>query len=367
MNNHIIKSKQFRLNDYDEIIDVRSPDEYREDHIPGAINLPVLSNQERALVGTIYTQNSPFEANKEGAAIINANIVELLRGHFIQKPKSYRPLVYCWRGGKRSGSLALILDAIGWRVTLLEGGYKYYRSTVRDSLDTIAPLLNLCVLSGLTGTAKTRILTHLEQRNEQVIDLEGLANHKGSLLGQIPDKPQPAQKYFESLLSQKITSFNHQNVTWIESESSKVGNLHIPQSLWKNMKSAAVVEIQASIDQRCETIIQDYPWFTEMHSEISHKLSLLTTTHGQSKVDEWQHLIDNQQWKQLVHSLLQIHYDPGYSHSMSRNERRLLASINLDSIDQSGIATAASRLIALQSTLPKDASTVPDGGSIPAS
>ena len=171
---------------FTEIIDVRSPSEYAEDHIPGSINMPVLNDTERAEVGTMYKQIGSFEAKRRGAALVSRNISYLLETKLINAPRNYSPLIYCWRGGQRSGAMARILSEIGWRVTLLEGGYKTYRKQVLDGLDRIPPTLRPIVLRGRTGLAKTRILRASAKLGTQVIDLEGLAAHRGSLLGSEP-------------------------------------------------------------------------------------------------------------------------------------------------------------------------------------
>jgi tRNA 2-selenouridine synthase len=227
-------TKQPWAETYSEIIDVRSPSEYEEDHIPGAINLPVLDDTERAQVGTIYKQDSPFTARKIGAALVSKNISQHLSQHFAAKGKDYHPLIYCWRGGQRSNSMALVLTQIGWRVTLVEGGYKTYRTYVRNQLEQLPEKFTYRILCGLTGSGKTYILRKMHLSGFQVLDLEALGNHRGSLLGEEWDNrpsPQPSQKYFESLLLQKLQSFNPSETVWVESESNKIGQVYLPISL----------------------------------------------------------------------------------------------------------------------------------------
>lgn len=189
---------------FDAVIDVRSPAEFADDHIPGAINLPVLNDDERARVGTIYKQESPFAARKVGAALVSRNIARHLDEHFADKPKEYRPLVYCWRGGQRSGSFAIILSQIGFRATVLGGGYKTYRGQVMDGLREVSGRFEFRVLAGRTGSGKTRVLREMAALGGQVLDLEELAVHRGSLLGSEPGCPQPPQRLFESLLYQRL-------------------------------------------------------------------------------------------------------------------------------------------------------------------
>lgn len=189
---------------FSDVIDVRSPAEFADDRIPGAINLPVLDDAERVRVGTIYKQVSPFEARKVGAALVSRNIARHIDDHFVRQGKDYRPLVYCWRGGQRSGSLATVLSQIGFRVTVLQGGYKTYRGEVMDRLRDLPKRFDFRILAGATGSAKTRVLRALDAAGGQVLDLEDLACHRGSLLGPEPDAPQPAQRLFESLLHHRL-------------------------------------------------------------------------------------------------------------------------------------------------------------------
>ena len=189
---------------FDAVIDVRSPAEFADDHIPGAVNLPVLTDEERARVGTIYKQVNPFEARKLGAALVSRNIARHLDEHFAGHPNTYHPLVYCWRGGQRSGSLALVLGQIGFRTTVLAGRYKTYRGEVMDGLREVAGRFTFRVLAGQTGSGKTGVLRELAALGGQVLDLEELACHRGSLLGSEPGCPQPPQRLFESRLYERL-------------------------------------------------------------------------------------------------------------------------------------------------------------------
>ncbi len=189
---------------FDAVIDVRSPAEFADDHIPGAVNLPVLNDDERVQVGTVYKQVHPFEARKLGAAMVSRNIARHLDEHFAGHPNGYRPLVYCWRGGQRSGSLATVLGQIGFRVTVLAGGYKTYRGEVLDGLRDAAERVQLRVLAGRTGSGKTAVLRAVAAAGGQTLDLEELACHRGSLLGAEPGQPQPPQRLFESRLFERF-------------------------------------------------------------------------------------------------------------------------------------------------------------------
>ena len=318
--------------EYSEIIDVRSPGEFAEDHLPDAINLPVMDNEQRAKVGTIYQQVSPFQARKIGAAIVSENIAQHLTSHFVQKDKDYSPLVYCWRGGQRSRSLALILSEIGWHVTLLEGGYKTYRAYVRQQLETLPQKFTYKIICGLTGTGKTQILRRMAQQGFQVLDLEKLANHRGSLLGQEWDKnnqaqaasstsfvPQPSQKLFESSLLQELQKFDFQKVVWLESESNKIGKIYLPSSLWNLMKQANCVEVKLPQNVRVEQLLETYPHLTNNPDCLKEKLQNLKNLHSQKIIEEWFELIDAGKYYTLVEELLTLHYDPSYHRSMSKS------------------------------------------------
>lgn len=306
---------------YSEIIDVRSPSEFATDHIPGAINLPVLNDAERAEVGTIYQQVCPFTARKIGAALVSKNIYHHLSQHFAAKDKDYRPLVYCWRGGQRSGSMALVLAQIGWRVTVLEGGYKIYRAYVRQQLEQLPTQFTYRILCGLTGSGKTYILGKMRQLGAQVLDLESLANHRGSLLGeewQGKVSLQPSQKYFESLLLQQLKQFNPLHSVWVESESIKIGQVFLPQSLWEKMQQASCVEIRLPITARVHFLLQEYPHFVAHPDVLQRKLEKLKSRCGWEKFSQWHKLVDAGEWELFVQDILQHHYDPTYSKSLKR-------------------------------------------------
>ncbi|MFP4008521.1 MAG: tRNA 2-selenouridine(34) synthase MnmH [Spirulinaceae cyanobacterium] len=302
---------------YSEIIDVRSPKEFAEDRVPGAINLPVLNNEERSRVGTIYKQESPFAARKIGAALISRHIAEHLETHFQNKDKDYQPLIYCWRGGTRSHSLALVLAQIGWQVTVMTGGYKTYRTQVRQQLGQLPGQFQYRLLKGFTGVGKTAILQYLAQQGAQVLDLEAIANHRGSVLGQNwHHQAQPSQKWFESLLLQKFQNFQPHKIIWLEAESSTIGKLHIPPQLWQMMKTAPSVQIHLSLAVRVTRLLQQYVDFIEHPDRLKQQLSRLKYRYGQAKIQQWYDLIDAEQWRELVSDLLTHHYDLAYHRSL---------------------------------------------------
>lgn len=325
---------------YTAIIDVRSPAEFVEDHIPGAVNFPVLDNEERALVGTIYKQRSPFEARKIGAALVSKNIGRHLESHFLDQPKSFHPLIYCWRGGQRSNSFATVLSQIGWQTTLLVGGYKTYRNYVQQSLDHLSLKLPLRILCGYTGSAKTKLLQILKQENFQVLDLEALASHRGSLLGQMwteTPQAQPSQKWFESQLLAQLKTFDLTRPIWVESESKTIGNVHLPKSLWENMGRSPVVEVVLPLAERVQLLMAEYPHLIEKPEILKQLLSYLTPRYGKQKIQTWYDLIDTQQWPAFVSAILEEHYDPTYRRSLPYHFQASQQTIHLENLKPANI------------------------------
>lgn len=308
-----------RTHEFDCIIDVRSPDEFAADHIPGAINCPVLDNEERIKVGTLYKQVSPFEAKKVGAALVAKNIAKHIEAHFLDKPKHWRPLVYCWRGGNRSGSMTHILAKIGWPASQLEGGYKQFRHYVNQAFSELVTERQFVVLCGETGSGKSRLLQTLRELGAQVLDLEELACHRGSVLGHLPSQAQPPQKYFESQLWDQIRRFNPEQSIFVEAESKKIGNIHLPPALMEKMRESACVRIDSPVQQRVAYLMQDYLHFIEDPDRLKHQLRCLNTLYGNEKIDQWCHLIDQNQLPNLVQVLLETHYDPSYRKGTYRN------------------------------------------------
>ena len=302
---------------YDCVIDVRSPSEFADDHIPGAINLPVLSDDERAEVGTIYKQIDPFTARKRGAVLTNRNIaahIEMLTGH----AKSWRPLVYCWRGGQRSGSMALVMNEIGWPVSIISGGYKAYRRHVQEQLSSILPQIQLLVLAGPTGCGKTKLLKRLREHGHQILDLEALARHRGSLLGQEPDEPQPSQKLFESRLFEALSYLDLKKPVFIESESSKIGEVHVPKALLQNLNTSRVIAFTCDRSKRAAFLLEQYRHLTQRPEITQQLIQRLKFRHGKQQIAHWTKLIEEKCWDKLAESLLEQHYDPAYDRSQKR-------------------------------------------------
>ncbi|MFD2367964.1 tRNA 2-selenouridine(34) synthase MnmH [Pseudoduganella sp. GCM10020061] len=306
------------LDEFDAIIDVRSPSEFALDHLPGAINYPVLDDAEREQVGTLYKQVNSFEAKKVGAALVSKNIGRHIEEHLSGHPREWKPLVYCWRGGNRSGSMAHVLARIGWPAVQLDGGYKAYRARVSADLAE-APTLPFRVVCGTTGSGKSRLLEVLDAAGAQVLDLEKLAAHRGSVLGHLPDEPQPSQKLFESRIWDALRRFNPSQPVFVESESKKVGNLRVPDALMDTMRQSPCIALSLSRDDRVRLLMEDYHHFAANPEVLNAQLDHLVKLHGREKIDAWHALANSGRIEELVALLLADHYDPAYLRSIDRN------------------------------------------------
>lgn len=304
---------------FDTVIDARTPSEYAEDHIPGAISAPVLDDAERAEVGTLYKQLSPFEAKKLGAALVAKNVSRQIQETFSDRPKSWKPLVYCWRGGKRSGAMAHILREVGWDAHTLEGGYKAYRRWVVQQLASLPASFSFQVVHGPTGSGKSRLLAALREAGAQVLDLEGLAAHRGSVLGGLPGAPQPSQKMFESLLLKQMLEFTAGRQIFVEAESKKIGELQVPEALMERMRGSPCVALEAALETRVELLLEAYRHFLEDPGALAAQLDCLAGLHGKQTIDGWKLLARRGEWRRLVERLLAEHYDPAYRRSSPRN------------------------------------------------
>lgn len=308
-----------QVNDFDEVIDVRSPAEFEEDHIPGALNCPVLDDDERARVGTLYKQVSPFEARRVGAALVARNIARHLESALRDRPRHWRPLVYCWRGGGRSDAMVDVMRRVGWRAGRLDGGYRTYRRTVVDDLSGLPGRFRFVVLCGRTGSGKSASLRALAGLGEQVLDLEQIARHRGSVLGELPGTPQPSQKFFESLLRCSLQGFDSERPVYVEAESRKVGNVHVPPALIAAIRSSACIVIDADIAVRSSLLLSEYRHFLTNATGLVARLRALTTHYGRSKIEQWIRMSTQGDHAALVEALLREHYDPAYDRSIQRN------------------------------------------------
>ncbi len=335
------------LGDFDEVVDVRSPAEFAIDHLPGAVNCPALDNEERARVGTIYKQVSPFEARKIGAALVAKNVARHLETHFASRDQRWKPLVYCWRGGKRSGSMVHVLREIGWDAAALEGGYQSYRRAVLSQLEELPARFDYRVICGPTGSGKSRLLQALAACGAQVLDLEALAKHRGSVLGELPGDPQPSQKMFESLIWHALRKFDAVLPVFVEAESRRIGSLRVPESLLARMRASACVRIHAPVAQRVDFLLGEYCHLLEEPAWLKTLLLRLTALHSRETVGRWIAQIDARDWHALVTDLLATHYDPAYLRSMEKNYTGLIDAVLLDvpRLDDAGFDAAALKML----------------------
>jgi tRNA 2-selenouridine synthase len=329
-----------RLGEFDTVIDARTQDEHADDHLPGAVNWPSLDNEQRKQIGTLYKQVSPFEAKKRGAALVAANIARHIETHVIDKPRTWKPLAYCWRGGKRSGSLALVLDQIGFRVHLVEGGYKAFRTEVLAQIPDLAQRLTYRVVCGPTGSGKTRLLHALREAGAQVLDLEGLANHRSSVLGIIPGVPQPSQKRYDTLVWQALRELDPARPVFVESESRKVGNVAVPEALITRMRESECIDLQLADDERVALLMEDYDFFVRDPELFCERLGALVELRGRGVVDDWQAKVRAGDVTSVVRELLVNHYDPGYAASIRRNFKRFAEARPVALPDRSPAAMA---------------------------
>lgn len=308
-----------RLADFDEIVDVRSPAEFALDHIPGATSAPVLDNDERAHIGSLHAADSAFAAKRAGAALVAANLARHLHALFADRPRAWRPLVYCWRGGQRSGAMTEVFRRIGWRAEQLEGGYRAYRRRVVADLDSLPSGLTLRIVCGVTGSGKSRLLRALRRAGAQVLDLEDVACHRGSVLGDLPGQEQPSQKMFDSLLRSQLLEFDPSRPVLVEAESKKIGALQVPDALMAAMRAAPCLRVELSVEHRVALLKDEYAHFLSDLDTLGAQLDCLTALHGQARIAHWKALGHRRAWDELVAALLAEHYDPAYLRGMARN------------------------------------------------
>ena len=336
------------LTDFDAVLDVRSPSEYAEDHVPDALSCPVLDDAERARVGILHKRISSFEAKKTGAALIARNIAMHLERSFAARPRNWRPLVYCWRGGKRSAAMAHVLREVGWDAATLEGGYKSYRRYVVESLASLPSKYSFRVVHGVTGSGKSRFLRALAAAGAQALDLEELAAHRGSVLGNLPQRPQPSQKMFESQLLKALLALDPSRPVFVEGESRKIGQLQVPAALIETMRAADCVLLEAGLETRVALLMDEYRHFFDDRQALGARLDCLAELHGRERIEEWKRLAAAGEWRALVARLLEDHYDPAYRRSAARNFARLPQAqvLQVSSAAESAFADLAEKVAA---------------------
>ncbi|MBV8467590.1 MAG: tRNA 2-selenouridine(34) synthase MnmH [Burkholderiales bacterium] len=332
---------------FDAIIDVRSPAEFAEDHVPGAINCPILDDAQRAEVGTLYKQVSPFAARRIGGAYAAINIGRHIAERFVDMPKQWHPLVMCWRGGMRSGSMVTVLRAVGWDACQLQGGYKAFRGKVLADVAELPAKFDWQVLIGATGSGKTRLLAAMALQGAQVLDLEALAAHRGSVLGGFEDAPQPSQKAFDTAIWAQLRGFDSARPVYVEAESKRIGKLHVPDALIAAIRAANCVEIDAPLSERVAFLLRDYAHWLTQHEALARQLDTLRELRGGERVAHWKALSGAGKHAELVEELLTLHYDPLYrtAHTHYRTYAQA-RHMTADDLSDEGMGQLAAQILA---------------------
>lgn len=330
---------------YALVIDARSQREYAEDHLPGAVSLPVVDDEEYAEVGTTHRTDT-HRAYLIGVSYALKNISRSVDELVARYPKDARMLVYCFRGGKRSKLWYDALSTIGYRVDRLPGGWKAYRAWVRDQLDALPGRFRYHVLCGPTGCGKTRLLSALASVGAQALDLEELAQHRGSLIGEIPGVTQPAQKWFDSVLVEKLRSFDPAQPVWVESESKKIGAIQLPSSLLDTMHRGSLFSLTAPMSERVALWREDYAHFERDLGAMMARLRFLRPLVGGEEFARWESLAAERRAPELFQRLMEAHYDPAYARSIGKNYPHIEQAIRLElrRLDRDALADIARQL-----------------------
>ena len=330
---------------YALVIDARSEREYAEDHLPCAVNLPVVDNEEYAEVGTTH-RTDKHRAYVIGVSYALKNMSRAIDELVSRHPKDARMLVYCFRGGKRSKLWFDALATIGFRVDRLPGGWKAYRAWVRDQLEELPRRLPYHVLCGPTGCGKTRLLSALASVGAQVLDLEDLARHRGSLIGDIPGVEQPTQKWFDSLFVEKLRRFDPAQPIWVESESKKIGAVQVPASLLETMRDGRLFDLSAPMAERVSLWREDYSHFERDLDAMMDRLRHLRPLIGGEEFALWQSLAAERRAPELFQRIMEAHYDPAYARSIRRNYPNIddAAKVELTRLDRESLLKAARQL-----------------------
>ncbi|CAN5216962.1 tRNA 2-selenouridine(34) synthase MnmH [soil metagenome] len=338
---------------FDTIIDARSPGEFALDRIPGAINCPVLDDAERAEVGTIYKQQGAFEARRIGGAMVADNLARHLRGPLADRPRNWKPLVYCWRGGLRSGSMVQWLRLVGWDARQLPHGYQAWRRHAIALIERLGPALELRVICGPTGTAKTRVLQALSALGEQVLDLEDFAAHKGSSLGDLPDRAQPTQKAFETQLADALERFDLARPVFIEAESRRIGKIAVPTPLLARLRSSPCIELRADVDTRLEFLLRDYGYLGDDRARLAAQVGALKGLHSNETLARWRQWAIEGDLRALFRELMVGHYDPLYTRSQRANLSNYAAApaVDVTELSAAGIDRVAEEVLAVSRML----------------
>lgn len=323
------------------LIDVRSPAEYAHAHIPNALSLPLFNDEERAKVGTLYKQVSAENALIKGLEFVGPKMAGFVKQAIKWSPNR-KLLIHCWRGGKRSGSMAWLMQTVGFDVVTLEGGYKNYRNFILQRFEN--QQLKVILLGGKTGSGKTPILKELEKRGEQIIDLEDLANHKGSAFGWIGEEQQPSVEQFENNLYEVFRKMNPEKRVWVENESRNIGSVSMPQGFWNQMKSAPLIHIEIPFFDRVNHLVNVYTQTSKDDLILSfQKIASKLGTENLKKTIDW---IEKDDFETAAAMALK-YYDKTYMHGFDNNKSPLKHILEIHQFD---CEKSADKLIELADT-----------------
>ncbi len=326
------------------LLDARSESEYKQGHIPGAVNLPLLNDEHRVLVGTTYKQKGREAAVLQGFDLVGDKFGDFAR-KAIELSEDKHAMLYCWRGGMRSNIMSWILSMAGFKITLLKGGYKTFR---RWTVDQFNHQKKIVVVGGRTGTGKTDVLKLLKEKGEQVIDLEGLANHKGSAFGAMGEKPQPRTEHFENQLAMEWNSMDDNKILWLENESNTIGSVQVPAMIYEMMRTAPVVELKVDLERRIKNILNDYGNFpveelAENTLKLKKRLGDLRTRNAVEGLRNG----DKRTWLDEV----LFYYDRAYDYGM--DQRKIERTISVEQKESETLAEVADRILSLSQQLEK--------------
>ncbi len=304
------------------VVDVRTPAEFETGHIPGAVNIPIFTNDERAKVGIKYKR-----ASKESAVLLGLELVGPKLAKFVRMAKKIAPdrelLIHCWRGGMRSGSMAWLFETAGFKTHLLKGGYKAYRAYLREQFERKADLV---VLGGMTGSGKTAVLHAMQQQNAQVLDLEGIAHHKGSVFGALGQQNQPTNENFDNLLGKAWLEFDFSRPIWLEDESKAIGSVWINDILYNRIRSTTVIDMDIPKQERVKRLVKEYACFDkEVLQQLVEKIQ--KRLGGQNVKDAFQAL-ENDDYATVANITLN-YYDKAYRFGLEKREKSTVFQLKL--------------------------------------
>lgn len=308
------------------VLDVRSPKEFLQGHIPGAGNLPLFNDEERAIVGTIYNNSGRYAAILKGLEFAGPKLAEYVKKLVRIAPKK-EVLLHCWRGGMRSEQMALLFDQAGFKIAVLNGGYKGYRKFIRNDLSRKVQII---ILGGLTGSGKTETLHALRDRGEQILDLEEIANHKGSVFGALGQEPQPTNEQFENNLYSRWEKFDFSTTIWVENESRMIGNITIPEPLFEQMAKAKVFILEVTREKRIRRLIEEYSQFEK--EELKTGIMKIAEKLGGTRTKQALIAVDNNDFKTAAGIALD-YYDKTYYFATSKRINNMIYTLSCQEID----------------------------------